>query len=122
MALLEKVIRTLNRYQRHQRLLHNPEVQFVFPICIESLKTALANATCTYEDLVDVRESSGQHVRDILDFDLNDPRKVPGSPSQSDHSLSDECRPRVSSTIFSLELQNQIADLKEWRNKVLFGN
>jgi len=75
----------------------NPEVQFVFPICIESLKTALANATCTYEDLVDVRESSGQHVRDILDFDLNDPRKVPGSPSQSDHSLSDECRPRVSS-------------------------
>jgi hypothetical protein len=100
----------------------NPEVQFVFPICIESLKTALANATCTYEDLVDVRESSGQHVRDILDFDLNDPRKVPASPSQSDHSLSDECRPRVSSTIFSLEFQKQIADLKEWRNKVLFGN
>jgi hypothetical protein len=61
----------------------NPEVQFVFPICIESLKTALANATCTYEDLVDVRESSGQHVRDILDFDLNDPRKVPGSPSRN---------------------------------------
>ena len=69
----------------------NPEVQFLFPICMEALKTVLAKATCTCQDLYAVRESSGQHVRDIVDFDLNDPRKVLPSPSHA-FSLSDECR------------------------------
>ena len=70
----------------------NPEVQFVFPIGSKALKSLLTKDTCTREDLVAVRESSGQHVREIMDFDLNDPKKVSSSACHTEHSLSAECR------------------------------
>jgi hypothetical protein len=70
----------------------NPELQFGFPICTKALKTLLTTDTCTREDLVGVRESSGQHVREILDFDLNDPKKVFPSACHTEHFVSVECR------------------------------
>ena len=47
----------------------NPEVQFCFPICSDSLKTLLVEDHINFRDLQIVREISGQHVRNILEFD-----------------------------------------------------
>ncbi len=70
----------------------NPEIQFVFPIYSVALKEMLTKDTCNREDLAAVREKSGQHVREIVDFDLNNPNKVSPGPSHGNQSLSVECR------------------------------
>ena len=67
----------------------NPEVQFCFPICSKALKTLLEKEPITFDDLKIVREISGQHVRNILEFDEKD---SPAGGQREQHSLSEGCR------------------------------
>ena len=64
---------------------HNPEVQFVF----RYVPKLLEKEPITFDDLKIVREISGQHVRNILEFDEQD-SQVGGQRAQ--HSLSEDCR------------------------------
>jgi hypothetical protein len=70
----------------------NPEVQFVFPICVDVLRKLLDTQECAVDDLHAARDSSGQHVRNILDFDLNLARTVVPTEPHEDVSLSVGCR------------------------------
>jgi len=69
----------------------NPEVQFCFPIWSDSLKTLLEKDPINLHDLKKVREISGQHVRNILEFDQH---VFTGGQSSlvSLYSLSQDCR------------------------------
>jgi len=92
----------------------NPEIQFLFPTYSVALKEMLTKETCNLEDLAAVREKSGQHVREIVDFDLNHPNKVSPGASRAEQSLSAECRAL-------LELIVKIVDdsLKSTRTNIL---
>jgi hypothetical protein len=70
----------------------NPEVQFIFPICAESTRKLVDADDHTSHDLSAARENSGQHIRNILDFDLR--LQAPGGPdaSNAEYSLSSPCR------------------------------
>ena len=69
----------------------NPEIQFLFPTYSVTLKKMLTKKTCNREELATVRKESGQHVREIVDFDLNDPNKASPGVSHGEQSLSAEC-------------------------------
>jgi len=47
----------------------NPEVQFIFPNEADAVNKVLTTHECTVDALRAARDSSGQHIRDILDFD-----------------------------------------------------
>ena len=63
----------------------NPEVQFVF----RYVPKLLEKEPITFDDLKIVREISGQHVRNILEFDEQD---SPVGGHRAQHSLSEGCR------------------------------
>ena len=47
----------------------NPEVQFLFPNNADAINKVLTTHECTVDALRAARDSSGQHIRNILDFD-----------------------------------------------------
>ena len=70
----------------------NPELQFCFPICSDSLKTLLEEDHINFRDLQDVREISGQHVRNILEFDQHEYTEGGQTALLQLYSLSEDCR------------------------------
>ena len=92
----------------------NPELQFAFPTYSVALKEMLTKDTCTLEELAVVRQESGQHVREIVDFDLNHPNKVSPGAHHSEQSLSTECR-----TLLQLIVKIVDDSLKSTRTKIL---
>ena len=63
----------------------NPEVQFLFPNQADAINKVLTTHECTVDDLRAARDSSGQHIRNILDFDQN-------VNTNTESSVSSGCR------------------------------
>ena len=74
----------------------SPEVQFCFPICSDSLKTLLVEDHINFRDLQIVREISGQHVRNILEFDQYEYTEGGQNAVLELYSVSDDCRKLLS--------------------------
>jgi hypothetical protein len=71
-------------------------VQFCFPICSDSLKTLLVEDHINFRDLQIVREISGQHVRNILEFDQYEYTEGGQNAVLELYSVSDDCRKLLS--------------------------
>lgn len=70
----------------------NPEVQFIFPTCAESLRKLVDTDDHTLHDVNAARENSGQHIRNILDFDLHLQSLGGPNASNAEYSLSSPCQ------------------------------
>ena len=71
---------------------HELECTVCFPICSDSLKTLLVKDHINFRDLQIVREISGQHVRNILEFDQYEFTEGGQRTVLELYSLSDDCR------------------------------
>jgi hypothetical protein len=74
----------------------NPEIQFCSPICSKPLKALLEKEPVTFDDLKIVREISGQHVRNILEFDQYEYTEGGQNAVLELYSVSDDCRKLLS--------------------------
>jgi len=76
--LLKLKVHTSVRFSKECKILRkvfqnwaarNPEVQFLFPNEADAINKVLTTHECTVDALGAARDSSGQHIRNILDFD-----------------------------------------------------